>query len=85
MILAEVMLLAAVAAQAPTVVRQTTTGWCSPIITNVTGNVTVNCIGVDPRALKRLNAELNRTSKELSGKIDEANEWAERYTNWKRG
>jgi Tfp pilus assembly protein PilF len=73
------VLLAAAAAQGPAVVRQTTTGWCSPIITNVTGNVTVNCIGVDPRALKRLNAELNRASKELSAKIDEANDWTERY------
>jgi Tetratricopeptide repeat len=79
MMAAQIVLLAAVAAQNPTIVHLTTTGWCSPIITNVTGKVTVNCIGVDPRALKRLNTELNRASKELTAKIDEANDWAERY------
>ena len=76
---AQVVMLAALVAPTPNVARQTTTGWCSPIITNVTGNVTVNCIGVDPRALKKLNAELNRTGRELSATIEEANEWAERY------
>ncbi len=79
MIVTQLLLLAAVAGQGPSVIHQTTTGWCSPIITNVTGNVRVNCIGVDPRALKRLNLELNRTNKELTAKIDEANDWAERY------
>ena len=39
---------------------QKSSGWCSPNIANVAGNVTLNCIGVDPRALKRLNAELSR-------------------------
>jgi tetratricopeptide (TPR) repeat protein len=65
--------------QAPVVIRQTTSGWCSPAIANVIGNVTVNCIGVDPRALGRLNERLSRKNTELSDKIREANEWAERY------
>ncbi len=73
------VLLAAQAAQAPAVVRQTTTGWCSPIISNVVGNVKVTCIGVDPRALVKLNAKLNKTSEELIAKIDLANDWAARY------
>jgi tetratricopeptide (TPR) repeat protein len=76
---APVLFLAVAAGQSPTIIRQTTTGWCSPIISNVTGNVTVNCNGVDPRALKRLNIELVRTNKELATKIEEANEWVERY------
>jgi tetratricopeptide (TPR) repeat protein len=73
------LFLAFAAGQSPTIIRQTTTGWCSPIISNVNGNVTVNCKGVDPRALKRLNAELVRTNQELEAKIEEANEWVERY------
>lgn len=75
-----VLLLAGVAAaQAPTVVHQSTSGWCSPVIANVTGNVTVNCIGVDPRALSRLNAQLTKKNQQLSAKIAEANEWVDRY------
>src|SRR5271165_6954018 len=62
---------------APTV--QKSSGWCSPNIANVVGNVTVNCIGVDPRALKRLNAELNRKNLQLVDKIREADEWTRRY------
>jgi hypothetical protein len=72
-------LLAAMAAQQPQVIRQTTTGWCSPIISNVIGNVKVTCNGVDPRALVKLNVRLNQTSRELTAKMDEAEEWAARY------
>ena len=61
------------------VAQQISTGWCSPNIANVTGPVTVNCIGVDPRALKRLNAQLGRQNVEIGAKIQQANEWAERY------
>ena len=75
-----VLLLAAAAATpAPTVIHQSTTGWCSPVIANVTGNVTVNCIGVDPRALNRLNAQLAKKDQQLTAKIAEANEWVDRY------
>jgi len=79
MIAAAYLLLMVAAAQAQRVTHQTTTGWCSPNIANVTGKVTVNCIGVDPRALIKLNAQLSRTNQELTAKIDEANEWADRY------
>src|SRR5580765_708930 len=58
---------------------QETSGWCSPAIANVTGKVTVNCIGVDPRALARLNTELNRKNLELAAKIREADRWAAGY------
>ena len=43
------------------------------------GNVTVNCIGVDPRALKRLNAELDRENLQLADKIREPDEWTTKY------
>jgi len=73
------LLLAIAAAQSTGVIRQSTTGWCSPTIANVIGNVTVTCIGVDPRALKCLNAQLSKKNQELAAKIGEANEWVERY------
>lgn len=62
----------------PTLVQKSS-GWCSPNIANVVGNVTVNCIGVDPRALTRLNAELSRKNLQLADKIREADEWTTRY------
>lgn len=71
------LLVAAAVPQAPVTIVQKTRGWCSPAIANVVGNVTVNCIGVDPRALKRLNGELNRKNLELADKIREADEWDE--------
>src|SRR5271157_4141688 len=68
------------AAQQPVpTIGQKSSGWCSPNIANVVGNVTVNCIGVDPRALKRLNAELDRKNLQLADKIREADEWTRRY------
>jgi tetratricopeptide (TPR) repeat protein len=62
-----------------TTIEQISTGSCSPNVANVQGNVTINCMGVDPRALVRLNAELGRTRLQLADKIREANEWARRY------
>ncbi len=70
--------LAAVSQAHPAVIQQTS-GWCSPAIANVVGNVTVNCIGVDPRALKRLNEELSGRHLQLADKIHEADKWATRY------
>jgi len=61
------------------VLAQTTAGWCSPNIANVTGSVTVTCIGVDPRAQEKLNAELRFSKAEVAEKLRQANEWAERY------
>ncbi len=60
----------------PPSIVQNTSGWCSPAIANVGGNVTVTCIGVDPRALTRLNAELNGKNLEVAEKIREADKWA---------
>src|SRR5271166_2254600 len=72
--------LVVVAAQQPQpTLVQKSSGWCSPNIANVTGNVTVNCTGVDPRALKRLNAELSRKNLRLADKIREADEWTGKY------
>jgi hypothetical protein len=41
------VVIAALHQQAPVTIVQKTSGWCSPVIANVIGNVTVNCIGVD--------------------------------------
>lgn len=58
---------------------QNTTGWCSPAIANVVGNVTVNCIGVDPRALKRLNEQLRAMKLDRDKSVQLADEWTTRY------
>jgi tetratricopeptide repeat protein len=51
--------------------------WCSPA-QNGNGN-TVNCYGVDPRAMDRLNELLDRKDLNLKQKTAEANDWARRY------
>jgi len=60
-------------------IRQSTSGWCSPAIANVTGNVSITCIGVSPEALKVLNSELNESKKDAQERLIEANRWASRY------
>jgi DNA repair ATPase RecN len=65
-------------------IRQHSSGWCSPNIVNVTGNVTVNCIGVDPRALRRLNQQLAKMRTSRDEKIREANNWAQQYHELER-
>src|SRR5260370_22108717 len=72
-------ILVAALQEAPVTIVQKSSGWCSPNIANVAGNVTVNCIGVDPRALKRLNAQLDRKNLQLADKIREADEWTSKY------
>ena len=67
------------AAQQQAGIRQATTGPCSPTIANVTGDVTVNCIGVAPKALEKLNAELKRLHIDIAAKIIQANAWTQRY------
>ena len=58
---------------------QTTTGWCSPAVGQTAGNVTINCQGVDPKALARLNELLDKKDLELQAKIRDAEEWAQKY------
>jgi tetratricopeptide (TPR) repeat protein len=72
-------------AQAATTI-QNTAGDCSPTITDVKGNITINCPGVPLKALNRLNELLDlkdkdfrETRENLSDKIKEANEWARKY------
>jgi Tfp pilus assembly protein PilF len=60
-------------------IKQETEGWCSPAVAGVHGNVTVQCHGVDPRALHRLNELLEKKDIELEQKVDEANKWARNY------
>ncbi len=57
----------------------TSSGACSPIINQTTGNVTVICAGVGADALQALNAVLARKDDEISAKVAEANAWAEKY------
>ncbi|MBV8202607.1 MAG: hypothetical protein JOZ15_18485 [Acidobacteria bacterium] len=75
-----ICLLVMFAGAAPAVaaeVEQSTSGWCSPVQSG--NNNVVVCNGVDPRAMKRLNDELDRMDLSLKQKIEEANEWARKY------
>ncbi len=69
-----------VRAQTPTIVQHTT-GWCSPTFANVTvtGNLTVICKGVSPKALEVLNRELSKQRLEANELLAEANNWAQKY------
>ena len=58
-------------------VEQNPSGPCSPAI-NGSGN-TVNCSGVDPRAMARLEELLDMKDRDLKQKIVDANEWARKY------
>jgi hypothetical protein len=82
-----VLVLGVAAAQAPGI-HQQTQGPCSPVIGQTGGNVnvTINCPGVDPKALEALNRELGLTqgqlrltNQQLERKTKEANEWARKY------
>jgi hypothetical protein len=58
-------------------VEQRTGGPCSPAIN---GNQnTINCSGVDPRAMARLEELLDLKDRDLKQKIADANEWAQKY------
>lgn len=65
--------------QQQTGVRQVTTGPCSPTVANVKGDVTINCNGVAPKALERLNAELKRLHIDIAAKVTQADAWTQRY------
>jgi len=70
-------LLTALAWAAPAAaadVEQTTSGPCSPTING--NNNSVNCSGVDPRAMARLEELLDQKDRDLKEKIADANEWA---------
>ena len=58
---------------------QSTSGWCSPAIANVKGNVTIKCIGVSPEALEILNKRLLSSNLKAQERLVEANRWAARY------
>jgi tetratricopeptide (TPR) repeat protein len=58
-------------------IKQSTVGPCSPAING--SNNTVNCPGVDPRAMKWLLDELDTQKFNLKQKTDEANEWVRKY------
>jgi tetratricopeptide (TPR) repeat protein len=71
--------ITAATTQSNSSIIQNSSGWCSPNIANVIGPVTIKCLGVDPRALKRLNEELHRKNLRLTDAIREADDWAGRY------
>jgi hypothetical protein len=72
------------AAQQPVGVHQATTGLCSPTVANVKGDVSINCIGVAPKALEKLNVELDRLHIDIAAKVAQANAWTQRYQELER-
>src|SRR5437773_603129 len=72
------LVVLAVSSQRPADIQQHSSGRCSPNIVT-TGPVTVNCIGIDPRALRVLNRKLAQMQGTLDQKIQEANDWANKY------
>jgi len=73
-----ILLSGATPAAAANVEQTTGSGsWCSP--TQNGNNNTVICYGVDPRAMTRLNDDLDRMGLSLKQKTAEADEWARKY------
>lgn len=76
------MLVIAPAAQAQQII-QVTSGWCSPTVANVVGDVVIKCIGVPPPLHKKLSEELERLKVthhlEVQQLVAEANDWVRRY------
>jgi tetratricopeptide (TPR) repeat protein len=66
-------------AQAAPPVTQVTHGWCSPAVANVQGDVTINCHGVDPKIVARLNEIIDVKDKQLVEAVRLANDWVARY------
>ena len=60
-------------------IEQKTAGWCAPAVADIEGNVTINCQGVDPKALARLNELLDLKDLQLADKIKEAEDWVGKY------
>jgi tetratricopeptide (TPR) repeat protein len=76
-VLAYILLVVSAPAQAT--IPQFSGKWCDPVTSNVTGKITINCIGIDPRALDVLSTELDRTNAQADERVRQANEWAEKY------
>jgi hypothetical protein len=81
------LVLGVSAAQAGTIIQHTE-GPCSSAVGQTGGNVTItmNCPGVDPKALEALHRELGLTAgqlrltkDQLEQKTKDANEWAAKY------
>ena len=67
------------AALAQGIVQTTTVGWCSPVISNVTGNVAITCNGVDQKSLDQLNELLDRKQIDLAAKLKTGEHWVRQY------
>ena len=61
-------------------IEQVTYGWCSPNIANVTGDVSIICVGVAPKALQKLNENLNQLRAKYDTAIEELVAKADRWT-----
>lgn len=66
-------------AQEPGPIKQASSGWCSPTVKNVVGDLVIICRGVNPALLERLNEQLRGTESTLDEKIKRADDWVVRY------
>ena len=63
--------------------EQNTKGWCSPAVNETDGNVTINCHGVSPKIVKRLEELLDKKDVDLIKVQEEVDHWLKKYNELK--
>lgn len=81
------LFMACTASEAQEVI-QMTSGWCSPTIANVVGNVSIKCVGISPAVHRQLNEDLQRVQAKHKLQVQEliakAEMWVARYKQLKQ-
>ena len=62
---------------------QKTDGWCSPVVNQTKGNVTINCHGVSPKIVKRLEKLIDKKDIDLIKAQKEIDHWLKKYNELK--
>ena len=60
-----------------------TEGWCSPAVYQTDGNVTINCQGVSPKIIQRLQDLLDKRDLDLLESQKEVHQWLTKYNELK--
>ena len=64
-------------------IDQKTEGWCSPAVHETDGNVTINCHGVSPKIVNRLEKLLDKQDIDLIKAQKEIDHWLKKYNELK--
>ncbi len=64
-------------------IDQKTEGWCSPAINQTDGNVTINCHGVSPKIVQRLEQLLDKNELDLIEAKKQVDHWLAKYNQLK--